>query len=1298
MKFQKTALMLALSTIAGSSFADLNYNSNYDPQTGAYSQANGVSSTVTGAQLSSTKSQTDQSYDGQIVHQTAPVQVGKISDGVQDYQTYTYQETRKGQVTDSTQLTNTTITAGQLSHSESISSVNTATGTVLRTANTKVTLDTNGQEIAGTKQRDSDSSFAFRADDLTKVEGATYSSNYTRHVQTQYTDTDPRDTVTVNQSKLTDLSNTRKYDAQGKEVVDTQGNPVYLVQGNLNNEQSSQDVTYHTDVNAQGKTVSRQGQGVVRETQQVNKNDNITVNYAQDAQGHVQSMYVNPDYPYSVTESKVSHQVAETTSKTTAYDTVSAIATTQVDTAVNQETQTSLDGFVAENQNQSNSTVTEYRDGMHLLGQVKSSKQQKHEVSRTFNTDAQNKIILNQHNQPSSITKNIRDEQIEAYESHYQPTHYTTGVKKGQDYQLTDHGEDSRYRNTDLQKSQLKSEIRSTATHPDGFVTYQQQKVDNSIQYDRSLQENIEVNRQISQKSSENSKNFDQRTVNVNAGTTQDLTLGSIGLKAGNTYATGITGIQIYQDNNNNITLNEEGTFTADDVKTWVDETGKKRHYVVVGQDLNGQDIRSEVTLTGKNSASSMSVETLKTTSSDKNYQEAVKQGQTVAYEFDAKEKTSSHETSKDGSLLYEDNQSTKNENIKVYSTGKNALSREKTQSYQNKRTGSDVEADAQGNLAIVSTFKINEQGQAKIQQYQQGQEKQSHYQSQSSSDVTRYNEKNEQIATEHKKNSAETTHYAQGKHALDQQIKTSSDVNRQYENSVIVANQFYGVDENGVALKLSGGKMAETVDGKIVSSPQNVVWVQQDATVSTQEQQKIDEKVYQSGAVVYQKSEQAQNQSTQALKDGLVQKQGTKSTDDVTLYAHGQSDKYREAVKTTAETGSGNRYELNAKGEAVVTGRYDYNNHEKNTAVNYQEGKNALTQSQTRVSTHTEKLITATSTEQRKGIEKAEALVYQADQKIATDKNLVSNLETAVVNQDQSAYTHTQATKARDVVYNTDMGLLASQEIKEQNTSEYTEALKQKAADGKTTNVSVTRGHDDVIRTDFSQTQKAYGSETNTATDGSKTVVAKTQTAVIDQFNTSESTTLNRTESTVASNKTATTKSETRVDNVQGTTLTAEKTQTDAAGKTTTVVGSTSIKAGEVKVGNVRISAEQGLNAGNKVIGGVANGVANNDAVNMGQMRSYAADLNRRVNDVEEKAYAGVAIALAAQQPVPNIHPGQFAMFGGVGHYEGESAGALGIMSVLEDGRTSLSGALGVAGSGEVGGRVGVSYVFGGK
>ncbi|MFU8925902.1 YadA-like family protein [Acinetobacter puyangensis] len=89
---------------------------------------------------------------------------------------------------------------------------------------------------------------------------------------------------------------------------------------------------------------------------------------------------------------------------------------------------------------------------------------------------------------------------------------------------------------------------------------------------------------------------------------------------------------------------------------------------------------------------------------------------------------------------------------------------------------------------------------------------------------------------------------------------------------------------------------------------------------------------------------------------------------------------------------------------------------------------------------------------------------------------------------------------------------------------------------------------------------------------------------------------------------------------------------------------------------------------------------------------------VSKKLDDVEKTAYRGVAIALAAQQQVPNIKPGQFAVFGGVGHYEGESAGALGVVSALADGRTSVSAALGVTGSGEVGGRVGVAYVFGGN
>ncbi|ALH96626.1 YadA-like family protein [Acinetobacter equi] len=84
-------------------------------------------------------------------------------------------------------------------------------------------------------------------------------------------------------------------------------------------------------------------------------------------------------------------------------------------------------------------------------------------------------------------------------------------------------------------------------------------------------------------------------------------------------------------------------------------------------------------------------------------------------------------------------------------------------------------------------------------------------------------------------------------------------------------------------------------------------------------------------------------------------------------------------------------------------------------------------------------------------------------------------------------------------------------------------------------------------------------------------------------------------------------------------------------------------------------------------------------------------------MDEVEKTSYRGVAIALAAQQQIPNIGAGQFAVFGGAGHYKGESAGAVGIANVFADGRTSFSAAVGFAGCNEVGGRLGV-YVFGGK
>ena len=92
---------------------------------------------------------------------------------------------------------------------------------------------------------------------------------------------------------------------------------------------------------------------------------------------------------------------------------------------------------------------------------------------------------------------------------------------------------------------------------------------------------------------------------------------------------------------------------------------------------------------------------------------------------------------------------------------------------------------------------------------------------------------------------------------------------------------------------------------------------------------------------------------------------------------------------------------------------------------------------------------------------------------------------------------------------------------------------------------------------------------------------------------------------------------------------------------------------------------------------------------------QSYANGVNRRVDDVEKTANSGVAISLATQQAIPNLSPGNVAVFGGMGHYEGQSAVAIGAATMLDNGRTSVSGAFGFADS-RFGGRVGVSYIFG--
>ena len=1295
---KKTSLALAIATLSSATIAaDYSYRPATDTKLGAYDQTSGTVDTK-GNPLTTEIANSDK-----IESATAKVAGKKVEDNGVNYQQYAYTETRKGEVATSSTTTNDKVTDAntQLSRSEVISQNTQQSGLVTRTANTRVQLNDKGAEVKDSEQRTKDSSFEFSADDLAKVNNAIKQSYYNKTVNTAYTSADARATSRESQTKVTDLKSEAKRDANGKEIAGQ-----FISTGTVARETNTSDINFKSKVNTAGKNVSQDTAGRLSVSENSVTSETVNTDYAHNEKGEVAGYSLSADKK-SLDESKVVNTKTAFTDKSTSYDDVAALKVDESSTSKTEQTSTSLlDNFNYVNNSTSSDSNKEYKDGLSNLAFERSSSSTTKLTNREFVKNAKGEYVLT-NGKPTVAFTTATETSNESFDSEYQPTQYTAGKNQGKDYEILNNGGSTRYTDSAVQKSVDKSSSSETKTYADGFVAHTKTTSNDSADYKRSQQENIEVNRVLVDQATFDSKQLGTKNVGsivTKPGSESTFKAGTVALTIEDSINDQIgstNNIQI-NDINGHIVLNQGKEITEDQIQSWKDENGKQRYYVVLGKDLDGNDIRSEVTFTnGKgDETQDIKVATVVTSKSSHDYKENVDHSNTTVYDLNAKESNESATTSKDGKIVYDSSKGSKEETVKLYATGKNALDRETTQAYNKESTHTNYELDSKGNVVVLGVDTESSSGKASLQQYQAGQEKVWSSTSTAAKNNQSTDAKGNVTAYEKSDSSLAATQYAEGKNTLDRTIATNANASKKESGLIDLVNTpYYGVDEDGKALSATNGVLAKDELGRDVVSRQEPKTASIEAVRETTGAKKVDENVYQTGAVAYKKSEQASSSLKDTYKDGTVVTQTNKSTDDVTLYNHGQSDKYRDSVKTNSQEGSGKTYELNAKGEAVVAETYEYTDNAKTTAVNYQEGKNALTSSTITESNGTEKVVTDARTTASKGSAKAEDLVYQADQKIETEKKAESNFETVVSNKDKSGYTYTQATKAHNVVNNTDMGLLASQDVKQTNTSERTEGLKQTGADGKTTDISITRGSDVTQRTDESATAKVYGSETITAADGGKTVVAKTQTSVADKFNTFESDTINRTETKVAADKTSTAKSETRVDNVQGITLTEEKITTDAAGKaTTTVVGSTSIKAGEIKVGDVTINADKGLNAGNKVIGNVANGVVDSDAANMGQVRSFASDLNRRVDDVESTAYRGIAIALAAQQPVPNIQPGQFAVFGGVGHYEGESAGALGVTTVFGDGRTSLSGAIGVAGGSEVGGRIGVSYVFGGK
>ena len=126
------------------------------------------------------------------------------------------------------------------------------------------------------------------------------------------------------------------------------------------------------------------------------------------------------------------------------------------------------------------------------------------------------------------------------------------------------------------------------------------------------------------------------------------------------------------------------------------------------------------------------------------------------------------------------------------------------------------------------------------------------------------------------------------------------------------------------------------------------------------------------------------------------------------------------------------------------------------------------------------------------------------------------------------------------------------------------------------------------------------------------------------------------------------------------------------------------------------------GFNAANTVITGVEAGVDATDAVNYGQLSALDKKLGDSVNalgyrigEVEDDANAGISAAMAMSSLPQAYIPGKSMVGGGVATYNGQSAVAIGVSKVSDNGRWVIKVNGTADTQGNAGGAVGAGFHF---
>ena len=153
------------------------------------------------------------------------------------------------------------------------------------------------------------------------------------------------------------------------------------------------------------------------------------------------------------------------------------------------------------------------------------------------------------------------------------------------------------------------------------------------------------------------------------------------------------------------------------------------------------------------------------------------------------------------------------------------------------------------------------------------------------------------------------------------------------------------------------------------------------------------------------------------------------------------------------------------------------------------------------------------------------------------------------------------------------------------------------------------------------------------------------------------------------------------------------------------TIAGGPKMTADGFYTGNVATDPSMttnGINAGGKVITNVADGRQLNDAVNYGQLSdldrrisSNINDLGYKIREVEDDANAGISAAMAMSSLPQAYIPGKSMIGGGIATYNGESAVAVGVSRVSDNGRwvMKINGTADTQGN--AGGAIGAGFHF---